>query len=285
YSAVGLINVFGDMGAAFAVGVAALATAYRFNWRIAFMLGACIALIGSMARTALRETPEFADAKKRLNKLWREAGTQDDFWKGHPLYQEAANKKTAWAYFSIMCTGPTFLYFVYFYSHNILKINFHYSAHRILIHSLLVSIFQLVSWAILRAYLSSKIYPLKILQAAWGGLLISVPFLPWLLEHITAPWHLFLIQSMIVLLRVTDLPAAPIFLKNFPVFKRFSYASVLYAVAYALMFSISSFGLPYLVDHLGYWGLLVIMLPVLIGYGFGLRYFKQLEIAAGRYPK
>jgi MHS family proline/betaine transporter-like MFS transporter len=56
-------------------------------------------------------------------------------------------------------------------------------------------------------------------------------------------------------------------------------------VAYALVFGISTFGLPYLIEFLGYGGLLVVMLPVLVGYGYGLNYFKQLEIAAGRYPQ
>jgi hypothetical protein len=58
-----------------------------------------------------------------------------------------------------------------------------------------------------------------------------------------------------------------------------------YCTAYALIFLITSFGLTYLVSYLGYWGLLVLILPVLIGYGYGLNHFKQLEIAAGRYPK
>jgi hypothetical protein len=83
----------------------------------------------------------------------------------------------------------------------------------------------------------------------------------------------------------TEFPAVPIFLKNFPVFKRFSYASFLYALARAVIYIIISFGLTYLVSYFGYWGLLVLMIPVLIGYGYGLRHFIKLEREAGRYPK
>ena len=52
-----------------AITVAVLATSYGFNWRIAFWIGATVAIVGSMARTTLRETPEFADARKRLQNV------------------------------------------------------------------------------------------------------------------------------------------------------------------------------------------------------------------------
>jgi MHS family proline/betaine transporter-like MFS transporter len=285
YPAVGLINVFADMGATSAVVIAALSTGYGFNWRIAFWIGAGVALVGSVARTTLRESPEFADAKRRIKNIAERANEDPKFLEKSPFYTQKVSKKTSWAYFGIMCTGPTFLYFTYFYTTNILKNTFGYNAHQILIHNLQVGVIQLFGWAILRTYLSSKIYPLKILQFAWTGLLIFVPFLPWLLNHTTAPWHLSLIQIFIILFRVSELPAAPIFFKNFPVFKRFSYTSLLYALAYSLVFLITSLGLTYLIEYLGYWGLLLIMLPALFGYGFGLNHFKQLEIAAGRYPQ
>jgi len=116
-------------------------------------------------------------------------------------------------------------------------------------------------------------------------LFLYVLFVPWLLNHVTTVWHLFLVQISMVLLRVMDFPAVPIFYKNFPVFKRFSYASTLFALAYAFAYAITSFGLTYLINTCGYWGLLVIMIPVLIGYGYGLNHFINLEKVAERYPK
>jgi hypothetical protein len=88
-----------------------------------------------------------------------------------------------------------------------------------------------------------------------------------------------------VIFSTNDLPAVPILFKNFPVFKRFSYTSFLYASSYALLYPLTSFGLTYLTEYFGYWGLLIIMVPALVGYGYGLNHFKQLEIAAGRYPQ
>ena len=63
YVAVSLIDLAAYVGGAFAVGVAALVTIKGFDWRDAFWIGACIAVVGSVARTRLRETPEFLQKK------------------------------------------------------------------------------------------------------------------------------------------------------------------------------------------------------------------------------
>ena len=59
YPAVGLIACSATVGSLFALFIASLAISACFNWRAAFWIGACIAVVGSIARTRLRETPEF----------------------------------------------------------------------------------------------------------------------------------------------------------------------------------------------------------------------------------
>src|SRR5690606_16837346 len=125
-----------------AIAVAALATSYAFNWRIAFWIGAGVAIIGSMARTTLRETPEFADARKRLQSVADRAQENLTSIKERPFYNQKVNPKIAIAYFLIKCGGPTILYFAYFYSITILKAKFNYSAHQILVHNFLLGIVQ-----------------------------------------------------------------------------------------------------------------------------------------------
>ena len=61
YPAVSFIGVAGSVGSVAALGIATLVTTRGFNWRIAFWIGAGIALVGSIARTRLRETPEFVE--------------------------------------------------------------------------------------------------------------------------------------------------------------------------------------------------------------------------------
>ncbi len=68
YMAVSIIGVFGTLGAKFALGIVALVTSYSLNWRLAFFV-----VIGSIARTNLRETPEFADARRRIKKTFDKA--------------------------------------------------------------------------------------------------------------------------------------------------------------------------------------------------------------------
>jgi MFS family permease len=285
FPVVGLIIIFGELGALAAIAVAALATSYGFNWRIAFWIGAAVAIVGSVARTSLRESTEYADARKRLQSVADRAKENLASIKKKPFYNQPVNPKTSWSYFWIMCASPILLYFTYFYSANILRTKFGYTPHQVLVHNLIVGIIELFGWAILRTYLTKFIHPLRILRFSWIVLLIFAPFLPWLLEHMTTVWHLFFIQSFLVLFRVVDFPATPIFYKNFPVFKRFSYTSIIYALAYAFVYAITSFGLTYLINRYGYWGLLILMLPLLIGYGYGLHHFINLEKSAKRYPK
>ena len=66
YPVVGLIGCTSRFGTMIALGVATLVTSYGFNWRYAFGVGAFIAIIGSVSRTRLRETPDFVDMKRRL---------------------------------------------------------------------------------------------------------------------------------------------------------------------------------------------------------------------------
>ena len=51
------------------------------------------------------------------------------------------------------------------------------------------------------------------------------------------------------------------------------------------MYVITSFGLVYLSEYYGNWGILVITLPIAIGYAYGILHFEKLEKASGNYPQ
>jgi len=72
-------------------------------------------------------------------------------------------------------------------------------------------------------------------------------------------------------------PAMPIIYKSFPVFKRFTYVSFIFALSRAAIYLVSSFGLIFLVKVFGYWGILVITVPTIIGFAWGLFHFTKLE--------
>jgi len=66
YPVVASVIIFAMVGITCALGVAKLSLSYGFNWRYAFLVGAIVAVIGIFARTTLRETPDFVDAKRNM---------------------------------------------------------------------------------------------------------------------------------------------------------------------------------------------------------------------------
>lgn len=280
YPVVALVEVCSTLGVTCALGVAFLVTSYGFNWRLAFWIGAGIALIGSIARTALRETPDFIDAKRRMQQTIQETGSSADNYKKNPIFNEPLNKKTAILYFLIQSAQPVWFYFVYIHCGNILKYNFHYSSEQIIKQNFIVATLELVS-TIINTYLSSIFHPLKIISIQLK--LSSVFFIlcPFLLNDINSPNGILAIQAFIVMAAPTAFPAIPVFYKHFPVFKRFTCASLTYATSRALMYVVTSFGLVYLTEYFSHWGLLVIVLPVLFGLSMGIAHFEKLERAAG----
>lgn len=73
YVAVAIISVFAALGGTAALGISSLVTSYGFSWRTAFWIGAIIALVGTAARKSLRETTEFVDAKRQLQRTLEKA--------------------------------------------------------------------------------------------------------------------------------------------------------------------------------------------------------------------
>ena len=58
----------------------------------------------------------------------------------------------------------------------------------------------------------------------------------------------------------------------------------IYAISRVLVYVITSFGLVYLTDYFGYYGVYFITIPAIIGFAYGLRHFIILENEAGNYP-
>ncbi|WP_341792962.1 MFS transporter [Rickettsia endosymbiont of Ceutorhynchus obstrictus] len=284
YPAVATLDSCCILGGFGALCMASLVTSFGFSWRIAFLIGAGIALVGAVARTALRETPEFIDAKRQLETILEQANIDGKEIESLPLYKEKTNKKTVLAFFLLDCAGPIAFYASYIYCSNILKDSFGYSPEQIIHQNLFVAAVELFG-AFVLIYLSRKIYPLKILKIKLVIFTAFILIFPYLLFKVNTPFQVFLIQGYIMLFGCFMSPAFPIFCKHLPIFKRFTYASFSFALSRAMMFIITSFGTIYLTKYLGHWGLLVILIPVTLGFGFGVYYFEKLEKEVGNYPR
>ena len=281
YPVVALIGFAAAFGSLCALGVASIMTTYGFDWRNAFWIGACIALVGTVARTRLRESPEFIKAQSVVQHIVEvsikdsKADKATDLTHNN-LWSKPIAYKTTIAYFLVQCAWPVCFYFAYVYVGDILKQQFHYTSQQVIHHNLVIALIQLASVVVL-VYLSAKIYPLKILRFKLILFSIFIVICPYLVIHVTSPFELMLIQSGIILLALDNLPAIPIFFKHFPVLKRFTYASLTFALSRALMYVVTSFGIVYLINIFGPWGMLIIMIPITVGYAFGLSHFEYLE--------
>jgi MFS transporter, MHS family, proline/betaine transporter len=260
YPVVAWLTVSASFGAMGALAIAALVTTFSYDWRPVFFFGAAIAVIGSVARTRLRETPEFLKNRTKLKNT----------------NIKKLNPKTVLAIFFIFSSGPVWFYFVYIYCAHILKDIFGYTAQEVIQHNLIVSILFLVP-AVIYAQLSYRIYPLKLLKFFLRTLAIFVVLCPCLMNHVSTPMQLMAIQIFVSTFELGEFPASAIFYRHFPVPKRMTFLSLGYAFARALMYIITSFGLIYLTEWMGHWGLWVIMIPSIITYTWALKHFEKLD--------
>jgi len=286
YPIVALLTVASSVGGAVALAMSYLVTSSDsiIGWRLVFLVGTVVALIGSIARTTLRESVDFADAKRRVQNVIKESNEDPLIIKNNIIFQEKVRVASVVSLFLIKCTWPVCLYFFYIHCGNILKNLFSFTAQQVICQSLIVSLGQLIGDSIV-AYLSYKIYPLRILKIKLIMFFMFIVVCPYLLNNISSSYELLAIQIFAVVFVPTIYPAAPVFYIHFPVFKRFTCACVVYALSHAIMSTVASFGTVYLTGYFGHYGLLMIMFPILFGYTFGLIHFEKLEKMVGNYPE
>jgi MHS family proline/betaine transporter-like MFS transporter len=283
YPVVALTSVFAILGGTFALAIASFTTLHNLNWRIAFWFGAGVAIIGVIARTTLKETTDFADAKRRIKNILGDSKKDlksNPIWKG--IVEKNSDRKNIIALFFIDCAWPVCFYFAYVYCGNILKQDFGFSSEQIIHQNFIVSIIQLIGMLVL-TFLSYKVYPPKIIKAKLCLFIIVMLLTPMLITKTSSHYTIFFIQCCIMLFACDYVPTRPITYTHISIFRRFTYSSFSYALSRVIMYIITSFGLVYLVEFFGYIGLLIIMIPVVISYSFGVMHFGRLEKAAGNY--
>lgn len=270
YPAVALMAIFGAIGGTVSLAVALLSTSYGFNWRTAFWIGAWIAVVGAAARTKLRETQDFTDAKLKAQHM---PHTNSE---NHNYSINKVNLKTALSLFFIECSWPVCFYLAYMYCGNLLKTTFNFTAEQVIHQNFIVSVIQLLSFTMLAA-LSYKIYPLRILKVKLVVFLIFITVCPYLIYNAQSTLQILIIQSFIVVFGFQGLPAMPVFYRHIPILKRFTYATFMYALSRAFIYVVTSFGLAYCSNYFGHWGILIVIIPTSIAFTYGLYHFETIE--------
>lgn len=277
-----LLSVASLIGSTAALAVAALVTILGFNWRLAFWLGAIIALVGTSARARLRETPEFVDVKRRMKKAIDEAKANhlvraaELLKKTNPIWGEKIHKKTLLAYFFIRSAWPTFFYFNYIYCGTLMRGLFGYTAEQVIYQNLVISLLQILSGLVI-VFLSYRIYPLRIIKAKLIFFVPLMVLMPLFLMYMNSPILFFALQSLCFVLTPGSTPANAIFYKHFPILMRFTHTSFIFMLSQGLMSIVAAFGFIYLENVLNLWGTLVITLPILAGFYWGICHFERLD--------
>lgn len=276
YSAVALLAFSVSLGTSAALGLASFVTSFGLDWRLAFWVGATIAVVGAVARTKLRETPEFAAAKRKLKDTKLQHNRNGKKIKIEVNNPEKVDQKTSFALFLMDCMWPLCFYFAYVYCGNVLKHTLNLTPQEVIHQNFIVSLVQIIS-LLLFVILSYRVYPLLILKGKLFASFVILITSPYWLNCITSASQLLILQCAIIFFAADAAPATSIFYKYFPVFKRFTYISFTYALSRALTYLVTSFGLVYLTESFGNLGILIIMMPICLGYLIGLRHFEKLE--------
>ncbi|MEI8295762.1 MAG: MFS transporter [Alphaproteobacteria bacterium] len=291
YLAVACVHIAAGVGGMTALGVATLVTSFLLDWRIAFWIGAAIALVGAVARTRLRETPDFLEMKRKqlgksiaeLQALEIQENPNSASQPNPTAWRDPVKPKTLLSYFLIYCGWPLTFYLGFIYFNTMLKENFGYSGNDIIMHNFLLSVIMVLSitcWAIPSAY----IHPIKLIKTRGILAFVLMLLMPFIIMFINSPIELFLLQAGIMIAGLGVVPADAVAVYHLPIARRFTYASFLYALTRTTMYIITSFGLVYLGSYWGHFGLWCITLPITIAYLYGTKHFENLERKIGIYP-
>ena len=273
-----ITSLFGALGGTFALGIASLVTTKGFDWRLAFWVGGVVAIIGMQARKTLIESSEFNNIQKKIELVQKKLFLTKKEAKKIILQEDKKtfSKKTSFALFLIQCSYPLYYYFSYIYCGEIFKENFNYSSEEVIFHNLFLSLSEVGKTIFIMA-ISYYVNPLKILKVELliSSIVVLISFIA--LNGITESYHLTIIQYAILLGSIHGAPAFPIFYKHLPVLKRFTSAGLQYSFGRAGMFGVTGFGLIYLTEWYGNWGIFGLFVVTLFAYTIALFYFDRLE--------
>ena len=116
--ACGIIGLFSQIGGFLSLIIAFFALTVNLNWRLAFLFGAGIAIIGLMARIRLRETPDFIKLKREIN------NKQNNTLKSTNKSNDKINFKSLICCMLSVLIIPASIYVIYVYFNEIMKQNF-----------------------------------------------------------------------------------------------------------------------------------------------------------------
>lgn len=283
YVIVSIIPIFSSLGGFGALFCANLIFSFDLSWRWCFGVGILIAFISIEARTKLKESNDYVNFKKHyLKKLKKENLKEKDIkiLENDQLINPKLDWKMIISYFFIECPYPIFFFLSFIYSSQILKNNFGYTPQQIISHNFIISLISVLNYFLISC-LNYKVYPLSLARIRLIIITSFSLFLPFLLNNVTTPFELMLIQGFLIFFIPTSSAGDSIIYSYIPIARRFTWISITFSLGRAITYPVTSYGMIYLIDYFGNYGILIIALPFLITNYFGLNYFINLEKKAG----
>lgn len=281
YPMVALTSLASALGGMVALGVGTIVMGAGFDWRLAFWVGSIIAIVGTVARSRLRETPEFIDMKKRLENVLEDAKetnltkvVTNVLSSASPEIDRKPNFKIALAYFCVAAGAPLCFYITFVYLPQLLKSMYAYSSAEVIQQNLYVAIGDIFT-TFSFVYMAYYINPFKIQNVRkWVSIIIMLA-LPFILTHHSSPTIIFVMQVLLNTFSLAIFPTVPLVIGLFPVFSRFRSVSITFALSKALMYSITAFGIYRATEAYSHWGLLVIATPTILAFSWGASYLQK----------
>ncbi|QEK39862.1 MFS transporter [Candidatus Sneabacter namystus] len=265
YVFVSTLTLSCTLGGLFALVVCAAVVNLGINWRYAFAIGTMIAIAGSVARRALREAPDFLQAKTAVKKHSDSAKVKTSISKKSIFYMMLMN-----------LASPVVMYVLYIHCPNVFKAKFGFVAKDIINHNLLLTCIDLfVDFAVTMIVI--KIHPLKIVQFRSRAFLLVALLMPFMLQYASSAYIVLLAQALMIMCDLRQTPATPIFYSHFPVLQRFTTVSLIFAISKGISFPLGAFSMQPLTEKFGYYSIWIVAIPVWACFLTGFNYFNKLE--------
>ena len=275
-----LVSMQREVGTFVALVVASLSIALnsQLGWRLAFVFGAVVAVVGSAARTRLRETPEFVDYTRRL-KMKKAVSFFPK--KGEFKYDsQKINLKTSFYLLVQFFISSIGYCAAYFYMSDIMKQNLGISGTEVIKRNIIVTIFSVLFYVVI-INLSKKWHPAKIGLVFSRIVICYIPLMFILFEFTNNQPVISALQMLLLfpcLYSATDIA----FFRHFPVTRRFTAVATIFGFGGLVFAFMPSIILP-ITSYFGHYGLLVFFSFGIFTQILSLNYLKKLEQAKGCY--
>lgn len=291
YVANGIVEIGSRLGGLFALMIALFATSFHLNWRIAFWIGATIALVGLFARIRLREAPEFLDFQRRMKMKAELNKLNLKLIEKSLAYQEKIDKKALLSYFLVRLAMPVCFYITYIYIGGFMKESLSMTAEEVINQNLIVTVLTVIG-LLITIVLVRKHHPIKIAVKYILCFSIFLPFLPYSLNYLSNQGNInnyidmlsltciqFLTFSMALCLFAIEMSC----FRYIPMARRFTILATTFGIASAVSYTLVSFSLIPVIKYFGYYGLWFIYIPTILSLLYSIQYIRKLENSTGKY--